>query len=97
MAQTAESHAFAREEFEIPPEAWDDLVTEDDTPVDNLFSEKQQRLLTEALYASWQPGKPFAAMANIGLFFDTKKPASSPDGACGIRGFGIPDSASLHL
>jgi Uma2 family endonuclease len=31
------------------------LITEDDTPVDNLFSEKQQRLLTEPLYTSWQP------------------------------------------
>ena len=27
----------------------DSLVTEDDTPVDNLFSAKQQRLLAEAL------------------------------------------------
>ena len=35
----------------------DDLVTEDDTPVDNLPSEKQQRLLTEPLYSSWSgPG-----------------------------------------
>lgn len=31
------------------------LVTEDDEPVDNLFSEKQQRLLTEPLYSSWTP------------------------------------------
>ena len=30
----------------------DDLVTEDDIPVDNIFSEKQQRLLTEPLYSS---------------------------------------------
>jgi len=29
-----------------------DLVTEDDTPVDNLLSEKQQRLLTEPLYSA---------------------------------------------
>jgi hypothetical protein len=32
----------------------DDVVTDDDTPVDNMFSEKQQRLLTEPLYSSWQ-------------------------------------------
>lgn len=31
------------------------LVTEDDTPVDNLFSAKQRRLLVEPLYSSWQP------------------------------------------
>lgn len=29
------------------------LITEDDTPVDSLPSEKQQRLLTEPLYSSW--------------------------------------------
>jgi hypothetical protein len=35
-----------------------DLITEDDTPVDNLPSEKQQRLLTEPLYSAWAgPGK----------------------------------------
>lgn len=33
------------------------LITEDDNPVDNLFSEKQQRLLTEPIYTSWSgPG-----------------------------------------
>jgi len=29
------------------------LVTEDETPVDHMPSEKHQRLLTEALYSSW--------------------------------------------
>lgn len=45
------------------------LITEDETPVDNRFSEKQMRLLTHALYAGWNPGVPFAAMANVGLYF----------------------------
>ena len=39
--------------YELPPElvpCVDDLVTEDDTPKDSLFSEKQQRLLIESLY-----------------------------------------------
>ncbi len=31
------------------------LITEDDTPVDNLFSEKQQRLLTRPLYVTSKP------------------------------------------
>jgi Uma2 family endonuclease len=31
------------------------LVTEDDEPVDNMFSGKQQRLLVEPLYSSWTP------------------------------------------
>jgi len=35
--------------------AVENLMTEDDEPVDNLFSEKQQRLLTETLYSSWTP------------------------------------------
>jgi hypothetical protein len=45
----------------------DHLVTEDETPVDNVFSKKQQRLLTEPLYSSWSPGRPFVAMANVRL------------------------------
>jgi hypothetical protein len=37
--------------LEITPDV-DSLITEDDEPVDNLSSEKQQRLLTEPLYSS---------------------------------------------
>lgn len=58
------------------------LVTEDDTPVDNLFSEKQQRLLTGPLYTSWLgPGenRPFLAMANVGLFYSVDQPPYVPD------------------
>ena len=46
------------------------LITEDDTPVDNVFSEKQRRLLTEPLHASWTApggGRYFLA-ANVGVF-----------------------------
>jgi Uma2 family endonuclease len=57
----------------------DHIVTEDGAPVDNQFSEKQQRLLTESLYASWQPGEPFVAMSNVGLFFAIRTPAFVPD------------------
>ena len=69
----------------LPPELHpniDHIVTEDDTPVDNVFSEKQQRLLTEALYASWHgPGaeRPFVAMSNVGLFFHVHRPPLVPD------------------
>lgn len=55
------------------------LVTEDDTPVDNPFCEKQMRLLTEPLYASWEPGMPFVAMANVGLYFSLNGPPFVPD------------------
>lgn len=49
------------------------IVTEDDTPVDNLFSEKQQSLLTEPLYANWDGGtrrRTFIVAANVGLYPD---------------------------
>ena len=58
------------------------LVTEDDTPVDNVFSEKQQRLLTEPLFCSWSgpgEGRPFVAMANVGLFYALRGPPVVPD------------------
>ncbi len=57
------------------------LIVEDDAPVDNLFSEKQQRLLTEPLYASWSPpgGVPFLACANVGLFTSVREQAIVPD------------------
>ncbi len=78
----------------LPHDAWYDvpvpdvsgLVTEDDTPVDNLYSEKQQRLLTAPLYAGWKAppgdeGAPgtFIAMANVGLFATAKEPPLVPD------------------
>jgi Uma2 family endonuclease len=67
------------EEFFPPKPNIDDIVTEDDTPVDNIFSEKQQRLLSESLYSSWQPARPFVALANVGLFYAIKKPPLVPD------------------
>ncbi|WP_437338390.1 Uma2 family endonuclease [Sorangium sp. So ce394] len=62
------------------------LVTEDDA-LDNFPSEKQQRLLTEALYSSWSGPPPaqegerrsFLAAANVGLFATTKEPPLVPD------------------
>ena len=62
------------------------LVTEDDEPVDNLFSEKQQRLLVEPLYSFWKPidaetgeERKFFAASNIGLFFSVHQPPLVPD------------------
>ncbi len=75
------------EELGIPLEfmpRYHDIITEDDTPVDNLFSEKQMRLLTETLYASWKPEHPryegrFFALANVGLFYGDHEPPLVPD------------------
>jgi Uma2 family endonuclease len=56
------------------------LVTEDDAPMDNIFSEKQQRLLTEPVYSSWNSdGRSFVAMANVGLFYSMVRQPLVPD------------------
>jgi Uma2 family endonuclease len=63
------------------------LVTEDDEPADNIFSEKQQRLLTAPLYSSWTPPpgeettdapRAFIASANVGIFFSVHQPPLVP-------------------
>ncbi|MBD2299177.1 Uma2 family endonuclease [Nostoc sp. FACHB-87] len=54
------------------------LITEDDTPVDNLASEKQQRLLVSSLYSSLQ-NQVFLAAANVGVYHTYTEPAIVPD------------------
>ena len=58
------------------------LVTEDHKPVENIFIEKQYRLLTHPLYANWSgpgPGRTFVVYANVGWFYQRKTPAVVPD------------------
>ncbi len=55
------------------------IITEDDEPVDNMFSEKQQRLLTEPLHSCWNPGRPFVAAADVAIFYDPDEPPVVPD------------------
>ncbi|MBW4524800.1 MAG: Uma2 family endonuclease [Phormidium tanganyikae FI6-MK23] len=55
------------------------LTIEDDTPVDNIQSEKQQRLLVEPLYSSKVLPSPFLAAANVGLFYKLKGDPIVPD------------------
>jgi Uma2 family endonuclease len=58
----------------------EDLVIEDGKPVDNMFVEKEYRLLTEPLYSSWtSPRGEFLAVANVGLFFAYREPPLVPD------------------
>jgi Uma2 family endonuclease len=60
----------------------EDLVIEDGQPVENVFAEKQYRLLTEPLYSSWAgpgEGRPFLVLSNVGLFFSVKHPPLVPD------------------
>lgn len=69
----------------LPPEVlpdYDAIVTEDGAPVDNIYSEKQQRLLTEPLYSSWPgpgEGRPFIAATNVGVFYGLLLPPIVPD------------------
>jgi Uma2 family endonuclease len=83
MSQSTSADLFSPEQAEwaewVEEPDISHLVTEDDTPVDNLLAEKQQRLLTSCLYSSWKPGVPFLATANVGLFYTVNKPAIVPD------------------
>ena len=69
----------------LPPEClpnYDLISTEDDQPMVNLFSERNAKLLTDALYASWsgpEDGRTFLAMSNVGMFYAVKQPPVVPD------------------
>jgi hypothetical protein len=81
--------AELEEQYRVPPEAIpnvQNLVTEDDTPLDNILSEKQARLLIDALRHSWPgfEGKPYVAMMNIGLFFTPHEKPLVPDFLLGL-------------
>jgi Uma2 family endonuclease len=64
------------DDYSIPDA--DTLITEDDTPVDNFASAKQQRLLVGSLYTSVQH-RTFLAEANVGIYHTDGKPAIVPD------------------
>lgn len=57
------------------------IITEDNVPVDNIFSERQQRLLANILYTSWKPrnAAPFVALTNVGLFYGIHASPVVPD------------------
>jgi Uma2 family endonuclease len=58
------------------------LITEDDEPVDNIISEKNQRLLTEPLYTNWSgpgEGRTYLAAANVGVFSSVHQSPIVPD------------------
>ena len=55
------------------------LVTEDDTPVDNWDSEKQQRLAIKTLFTSYKRERSFATGSDIGIFATPHEPAIVPD------------------
>jgi hypothetical protein len=73
--------AFPYDPEDVPVPDAEELVTEDESPLVNFASEKQQRLLTESLYASWAcpGGRRFLAAANVGLFPAIHRPPLVPD------------------
>src|SRR5689334_10753867 len=73
------SQGLSTEVDELPDIS--NLAIEDDTPVDNLISEKQQRLLTEPLYSSGSVlgERLFLVAANVGVFYASSKPPLVPD------------------
>ncbi len=77
---------LAATEWELMPEPnIDELIIEDDQLVDNLISEKQQRLLTSSAYSSLNLEIPFLVTANIGLFYANQKPPLVPDVMLSLR------------
>ena len=71
-----EQISICEEDYYIPDANL--LVTEDDTPVDNFASEKQQRLLVGAAYSAIKE-LAFLAAANVGIYYTDLKPAIVPD------------------
>ncbi|MCU0444090.1 MAG: Uma2 family endonuclease [Microscillaceae bacterium] len=71
-------------EVELPEEMLEDeyyeqFITEDDTPVDNIFSEKEQRLLIDPLHANAWTKRNFLASSNVGIYYEPSSPAIVPD------------------
>ncbi len=56
-----------------------ELEIEDNKPVDNFQSEKQQRLLVDPIYSSRVLPQPFIAGANVGIFYSPKQNPVIPD------------------
>lgn len=83
--------------------AIENMITEDDEPVDSIFAGKQQRLLVESLYSSWQPApfedaadekRTFWAESNVGVFASPYFPAIAPDMFLSLDV--IPPEPNLH-
>src|SRR5258708_7682339 len=55
------------------------LITEDGKPVDNLYSERLMKLLTESLYVSQWTDRKFLACTDVGVFMTNQNPAIVPD------------------
>ncbi|MEO1655422.1 MAG: Uma2 family endonuclease, partial [Bacteroidota bacterium] len=64
--------------FVVEP-SYDHYITEDDTPVDNLFSEKERRLLIDPLFNNIWTDRDFVAASDVGIFYTPGMPPVAPD------------------
>jgi len=64
----------ASDKHDVPLPDVTALVTEDDTPVDNFFQDKQAVLLSDALAASWPEGRPYLSAADVAIFASPHNP-----------------------
>ena len=76
----------AENQWELMPEPdISDIIIEDEQPVDNLISEKQQRLLVSSAYSSFKVNTPFLVTSNVGLFYGANTPPLVPDVMLSLR------------
>ena len=73
----SDEHVALSDDDSLAPDV-SQLITEDDTPVDNFPSEKQQRLLTSCLYSNLSD-RPLLAAANVGIYHTVSQPAIVAD------------------
>jgi Uma2 family endonuclease len=65
--------------YEIEKIDYDNFVTEDDTPVDNLYSETQQRLYIDPLRSNKWTDRDFMACSNVAIYYKSNVPPVVPD------------------
>jgi len=58
---------------------YENLITEDDEPVDNIFSEREQKLLTFSIHDSWKTNRSFISLGNVGIYDWTPTTPVVPD------------------
>jgi Uma2 family endonuclease len=82
MAEAIAVQQVTDEENDLVIPDVSNLVTEDDTPVDSIFSERQMDLLKECLYTGWAgpgDGRSYIAMSNVAFYFALRQPPLVPD------------------
>jgi len=85
MMSTPQANILDEEVIAEVEDYMETLVTEDDEPVDNFFSDYQRRLLVDALRCSWQPvdenGAPrnYLAATDVAIYYGLRQLPIVPD------------------